>query len=89
MNTISFRFDLNGIRDIRVGVPILLDLANELNVKFSFYVNMGKSINLEFSHISKGLKFLRKLEKYKGKDRNPLCLLIMFTKSYSGCLVNC
>jgi len=45
LKTLSFRFDIDGIGDIKVGVPKLLSLANSLGVRFSFYVNMGRSFN--------------------------------------------
>ena len=45
MKTLSFRFDIDGIGDIKRGVPELISLADSLGVKFSFYVNMGKSFN--------------------------------------------
>lgn len=41
----SFRFDIDSLADIEVGVPNLIDLARELDVRFTFFVNMGKSFN--------------------------------------------
>lgn len=41
----SFRFDIDSLADIEVGVPKLLELAEELDVRFTFFVNMGKSFN--------------------------------------------
>lgn len=43
--TFSFRFDIDSLADIEVGVPALIDLAKELNIKFTFFANMGRSFN--------------------------------------------
>lgn len=78
MKTISFRFDIDGIGDIRLGVPKLLNLSRELNVKFSFYINMGKSFNLRFFLQNKGLKILNNFLKSEGlnkKGQEKLSLL--------------
>lgn len=45
MKTFSFRFDIDSLADIEVGVPKLIELAKELDVRFTFFVNMGKSFN--------------------------------------------
>jgi peptidoglycan/xylan/chitin deacetylase (PgdA/CDA1 family) len=43
--TFSFRFDIDSLADIETGVPRLLELGRELDVRFTFFVNMGKSFN--------------------------------------------
>ncbi len=65
MKTLSFRFDIDGVGDIEKGVPRLLDLARNLGVHFSFYVNMGKSVNLKWALLNKISK-LQKKDKIKG-----------------------
>lgn len=45
MKTFSFRFDIDSLADIEAGVPKLIELAKELDVRFTFFVNMGKSFN--------------------------------------------
>lgn len=42
--TIHYRFDIDTITCIEKGVPALLALAKRLGVRFSFYINMGHSI---------------------------------------------
>lgn len=46
MTTLSIRFDIDTLACIEQGVPALLRLAQELGVRFSFYINMGYSFNL-------------------------------------------
>ena len=41
----SLRFDIDSLADIEIGVPMLLDLAREMDVRFTFFLNMGKSFN--------------------------------------------
>lgn len=41
--TFSFRFDIDSLADIEVGIPKLIELAKELDVRFTFFVNMGRS----------------------------------------------
>lgn len=67
--TLSFRFDIDGIGDIERGIPRLLSLADSLGVKFSFYVNMGTSVNLKIFFINLIKKVLRKENYYNG-DKN-------------------
>lgn len=43
MKTFSFRFDIDSLADIEVGVPRLIELGRELDVRFTFFVNMGRS----------------------------------------------
>lgn len=45
VKTFSFRFDIDSLADIEAGVPKLIELAKELDVRFTFFVNMGKSFN--------------------------------------------
>jgi peptidoglycan/xylan/chitin deacetylase (PgdA/CDA1 family) len=45
MKIFSFRFDIDSLADIETGVPRLIDLARELDVRFTFFVNMGRSYN--------------------------------------------
>ena len=41
----SFRFDIDSLTDIEVGVPRLIEIAGTLDVRFTFFVNMGRSFN--------------------------------------------
>ena len=45
MKTFSFRFDIDSLADIEIGVPKLIEMAKELDIRFTFFVNMGKSFN--------------------------------------------
>lgn len=45
MKYFCFRFDVDTHVCIREGMPNLLRLADELNVRFTFFVNMGKGIS--------------------------------------------
>lgn len=49
IKTLSFRFDIDGIGDIGIGLSRLLDIADSFDVRFSFYVNMGRSFNRKVS----------------------------------------
>lgn len=49
MRKIAFRFDIDSPKCIEVGVPNLLRLAREKNVKFNFMVNCGRSIDFRLS----------------------------------------
>jgi peptidoglycan/xylan/chitin deacetylase (PgdA/CDA1 family) len=57
MKTLSFRFDVDTAADIRKGIPSLLDLGRELNVRFSFYINVGKSFSFK-AFLARRLKVL-------------------------------
>lgn len=41
---ICIRFDVDTVRCVRQGMPALLDLAARLGVRFTFFVNMGRSV---------------------------------------------
>lgn len=41
---ICFRFDVDTPRCLTHGMPVLLDLAKELDVRFTFYVNPGRAV---------------------------------------------
>lgn len=43
--TFSFRFDIDSLSDLEVGVPELLRIAKTLDVRFTFFVNMGRSLS--------------------------------------------
>lgn len=66
--SICFRFDVDTPRCLVRGMPALLDLAKELDVRFTFYVNTGRAV-LRRLHIktrggkvsAKKLSALRKL----------------------------
>ena len=45
MNTLAFRFDVDSVRCCRVGIPRLMDAADRLGVRFTFYVNLGRTFN--------------------------------------------
>ena len=42
----SFRFDIDSLADIEIGVPRLIELSKDLDARFTFFVNMGKSFNM-------------------------------------------
>ncbi|MCD6501131.1 polysaccharide deacetylase family protein [bacterium] len=44
-----FRFDVDSIKCIKEGVPSLINLANKLGVKFTFFVNFGRAISYKVS----------------------------------------
>lgn len=44
-----FRFDIDTHKCIRDGVPNLLDVSQEMNVPFTFFLNLGKSISVKES----------------------------------------
>ena len=53
MKYFCFRFDVDTHLCIRKGMPNLLRLADELNVRFTFFVNMGKAISrIDYLRIS-------------------------------------
>lgn len=45
MNTLAFRFDVDSVRCCRVGIPHLMDAADRLGVRFTFYLNLGYTFN--------------------------------------------
>lgn len=59
MKYFCFRFDVDTHKCLRDGVPNLIKLANELNVKFTFFVNFGKTFD-HFSFIKSRLKSSKK-----------------------------
>lgn len=42
--TISYRSDINTISYIKKGVPLLVDIPNNLVVRFTFFMYFGRSI---------------------------------------------
>ena len=42
--TISFRSDIDTISCIKKGVPLLVDISKDLVVRFTFFMNFGRSI---------------------------------------------
>lgn len=71
MRYIVFRFDVDTEPCIREGVPNLLKLASKHQVKFTFYINMGRAIHLVSSiykdnsnHSTRALTARRKLGIY-------------------------
>jgi len=50
MKYFCFRFDVDTHKCLQEGVPPLLSLARDLNVKFTFFVNFGQAVN-RFSFI--------------------------------------
>lgn len=47
MKKISFRFDIDTHKCLTKGVPNILSLGDKYNVKFTFFVNCGRSIDLK------------------------------------------
>lgn len=56
MKTFSFRFDIDSLADIEVGVPRLMFLAKELDIRFTFFVNMGRSFRWSAKPETRNLK---------------------------------
>lgn len=42
--SLCFRFDVDTYRCVRDGTPALLELATEIDARFTFFVNMGRSV---------------------------------------------
>ena len=42
---ITIRFDIDTITCLEQGVPELLSIAKEEDIRFSFFVNMGKAVS--------------------------------------------
>ena len=55
MQRFCFRFDVDGENCIRNGVPKLLALGEETGIKFTFFVNMGRSVD-RIAYVSKVLR---------------------------------
>lgn len=49
MKPAVFRFDVDTHVGMRSGVPNLLDLANALDVRFTFFVNVGRAMSIRHS----------------------------------------
>ena len=49
MKYCCFRFDADTHACVSQGIPRLVELANELGVKFTFFVNMGRSFDLRIT----------------------------------------
>lgn len=54
--SICFRFDVDTPRCLTQGMPALLDLAKELDVRFTFYVNTGRAVLRRLHVITRGRK---------------------------------
>jgi peptidoglycan/xylan/chitin deacetylase (PgdA/CDA1 family) len=46
MSNIAFRFDVDTHKCIRDGVPNILKLAHEYDIKFTFFINLGRSVSI-------------------------------------------
>jgi peptidoglycan/xylan/chitin deacetylase (PgdA/CDA1 family) len=53
ISQVTFRFDIDTIKCIEIGVPRLVDLAVRKDIKFLFFINAGKSIHRVYSVLSK------------------------------------
>jgi hypothetical protein len=53
ITSITFRFDIDTIKCIEVGVPKLINLAIEKRVRFLFFINAGRSIHRFYSIFKK------------------------------------
>ena len=49
MNKLAFRFDIDTHKCIRDDVPNLLEISEERDVKFTFFLNSGRAISRELS----------------------------------------
>lgn len=47
MDSVSFRFDIDGIADVKA-LPQILEVADKHDVKFTFFVNMGRSFDWRY-----------------------------------------
>lgn len=47
MTQVAFRFDIDSHKCIRDGVPILLEIAEQYKIGFTFYLNAGKAISIK------------------------------------------
>ena len=45
MNTLALRFDVDSVRCCRVGIPRLMEAADRLGVRFTFFLNLGRTFN--------------------------------------------
>lgn len=61
-----FRFDVDTESCIRIGMPRLMELAKKLDVRFTFFVNMGRAVSRRAS-----LVFLVKRFFDQSQRRNP------------------
>jgi peptidoglycan/xylan/chitin deacetylase (PgdA/CDA1 family) len=80
MKTLSFRFDIDTVADVHEGVPELLKLAKELNIHFSFYVNMGRSFSWKFFAIRQSRSLLKRLLRRGELNRNRARRIGVFQK---------
>lgn len=74
MTKVAFRFDIDSHKCMRDGVPLLLNIAKEYGVPFTFYVNFGRAISIidtltadKSEHVD-DVKMLSALEKLGRKD---------------------
>ncbi len=58
MRAIALRFDIDTHLCLRDGVPLLLDLAAECQIPMTFYVNMGRAVDLRAA-LKRRLRFGR------------------------------
>lgn len=65
--TLAFRFDVDSVRCIEEGIPRLMEVGERRSVRFSFYVNMGRSFN--WSHNFR--HFVSKRRGGRGAARAP------------------
>lgn len=76
VGTLSFRFDIDTHKCIRDDVVNLLDLSEELDVKFSFFLNTGKAIFLRETMCSlKGKKNISSATKQDNENIRMLSAL--------------
>ena len=45
VRTLAFRFDVDSVRCCRVGIPRLMEAADRLGVRFTFFLNLGLTFN--------------------------------------------
>lgn len=64
MKYFCFRFDVDTHKCLQEGVPPLLSLARDLNVKFTFFVNFGQAVN-RASFLGTMIKKTRRIVKTK------------------------
>lgn len=80
MKTLSFRFDIDTIVDVQRGVSELLKLAKELDIQFSFYVNMGKPFSLRLYAINEVKSLLTKVLRRGESKRDRMRKMSVFRK---------
>lgn len=60
---VAFRFDIDTLTCIKDGVPKLISLSEKYNVKFTFFMNFGKSVDRKEIFMKKNISSVRNINK--------------------------